>query len=123
MSIAPVFALGKKLTCAPPFFSKPRKSFLRSVLNITLLIYIAITMLEEIKGYLKGMRGITQNSLPRSIRRPFNWGLPSSIALCAQPKANLTGVFELKWVKRYALDKISLYSGIIIAVIFDRPLL
>jgi hypothetical protein len=58
MSIAPVFALGKKLTCAPPFFSKPRKSCLRSVLNITLLIYIAISMLKEIKGYLKGMRGI-----------------------------------------------------------------
>jgi len=29
----------------------------------------------------------------------------------------------LKWVKRYALDKVSLYSVIIIAVIFDKPLL
>ena len=44
--IAPVFALGKKLTCAPPFFSKHRKSCLRSVLNITLLIYISITMIR-----------------------------------------------------------------------------
>jgi hypothetical protein len=29
----------------------------------------------------------------------------------------------LKWVKRYSLEKISLYSVIIIAVIFDKPLL
>jgi hypothetical protein len=25
--------------------------------------------------------------------------LSSSIALCAQPKANLTGILELKWIK------------------------
>jgi hypothetical protein len=29
----------------------------------------------------------------------------------------------LKWVKRYSLEKIPFYSGIIIAVIFDKPLL
>jgi hypothetical protein len=29
----------------------------------------------------------------------------------------------LKWVKKYALEKISLYSGIIITVIFDMSLL
>jgi len=29
----------------------------------------------------------------------------------------------MKWVKKYSLDKISLYSGIIIAVIFDMSLL
>jgi hypothetical protein len=36
------------------------------------LIYIAITMLEEIKGYLKGMRGIYPKQFTPPAPVPFN---------------------------------------------------
>jgi len=38
-------------------------------------------------------------------------------------EANFTGVLGMKWVKKYALAKISFYSGLIIVVIFDMSLL
>jgi len=89
-----------------------------------------------LKKYLYRLKSIFISSG----HKPFIWGLPREIDV-NHNAVHLTGVLELKWVKviwkrdkitqnslgmkwvkRYSLEKISFYSGIIITIIFDMSL-
>ena len=59
-------------------------------LYYSLLLHIVIALLKyRQKYYLERVAGACP--VEPGTLRVFNWGLPSSVALCAQPKADLTG--------------------------------